>query len=193
MLDLNPTFCSVNENNIKSVEEIKKLINKKDFYHAEKELLKVIKIKKNNYYAHFLLGNIFALIKKFENAIEQYEISNQLKPNNLEIIYNLGVMYGEKDELNKSKNFFEKVISLDNNDLNANLALAKIYERQNNYEQAKIFYKKTLSIKKDFILANQIYGKFLIKIGEINKGQYYNYKYSGIIRFNDKGVNIINE
>ena len=183
----------MNENNIKSVEEIKKLLNKKDFYHAEKELLKVIKIKKNNYYAHFLLGNIFALIKKFENAIEQYEISNQLKPNNLEIIYNLGVMYGEKDELNKSKNCFEKVISLDNDDLNANLALAKIYERQNNYEQAKIFYKKTLSIKKDFILANQIYGKFLIKIGDINKGQYYNYKYSGIIRFNDKGANIINE
>ncbi len=185
----------MNENtiNIKSVAEILNLIKKKDFYHAEKELLKVIKIKKDNWYAHFLLGNVFALIKKIENAIEQYEVSNRIQPNNKDIIYNLGVMYSEKGELDKSKNYFKKAINLDTNYLNANLALAKTYEKQNNYEQAKIFYKKTLSIKKDFVLANQIYGKFLIKIGEINKGQYYNYKYSGVIRFNEKGVNIINE
>jgi len=182
-----------NKINIKSVEEIVNLINNKDFYNAEKELLKIIKVKKNSFKAHFLLGNVFAVIKKFEKAIEHYKISYSLQPDNKNTVYNLGVMYREKGELNTSKIFFKKTLSLDTNHLNANLSLAKTYEIENNYEQAKVYYNKTLSIKKDFVLANQMYGNFLIQIGEINKGQYYLYKYSGVIRFNEKGINIVNE
>ena len=49
----------------------------------------------------------------------------------------------------------------------------------------------SIKLNKDFKLANQMYGKFLIRIGEINKGQYYNYKYSGVIRFSQKEIKII--
>ena len=48
------------------------------------------------------------------------------------------------------------------------------------------FISKNLFIDNDFLLGNQLYGKFLMKIGEITKAQYYNYKYSGVFSLKDK-------
>ena len=86
---------------------------------------------------------------------------------------------------------FEKSLEIDPDYINENLGLAKNFEQQKNFDKAKFFFEKTIKLNKDFKLANQMYGKFLIRMGEINKGQYYNYKYSGVIRFSQKEIKII--
>ncbi len=179
------------QNKIKSVKEILKLIELNQFDDAEKELLKVIELKKGNYYAHFLLGNLYVIQKKFKEGLDQLKLSYKLNPKDKNICYNLGIVFDELGELEQSQSMFEKTLLLDSEYLNANLALAKNYEKQNNLEKAKYFYEKTLKINKDFYLANQMYGKFLIKIGEINKGQFYKYKFSGVIRFEENKIKIL--
>ena len=180
-----------NQDPIKSVSEIIKLINNQQFNIAEKELIKVIKIKKENYYPYYLLGNIYALQKKFSEALDQLKLSYKLNSNDKTLCYNLAVVYDELNELKNSQNMFEKSLEIDPEYINANLGLAKNFEQQKNFDKAKFFFEKTIKLNKDFKLANQMYGKFLIRIGEINKGQYYNYKYSGVLRFSQGEIKII--
>lgn len=45
-----------NVSKIKSVSEIESLINQNNYQEAKRELLEVIKVKKDNYHANFLLG-----------------------------------------------------------------------------------------------------------------------------------------
>ena len=68
-----------NQDSIKSVSEIIKLINNQQFNIAEKELIKVIKIKKENYYPYYLLGNIYALQKKIFWSTWSIKIILQIK------------------------------------------------------------------------------------------------------------------
>ena len=89
-------------------------------------------------------------------------------------------------QLEESINSFKEALKLDPSYINANLAMAVSYEKKNKPEQAKIFYEKTLSINSDFVTGNKLYARFLSKMGELNKSQYYEYKYSGVIRFKEK-------
>jgi Tfp pilus assembly protein PilF len=100
-------------------------------------------------------------------------------------------MLKEFGKIEESNSLFNKALEIDPNYIEANLAVAKFNDEKNNYLQAKKYYEKTLSLDVNNNLANQLYGRFLIKIGEIKKGQYYNYKYSGVIRFNEKDFEII--
>ena len=90
----------------------------------------------------------------------------------------------EKPKVSKYRN---KII----NSISKLMGLAKNFEQQKKFDKAKFYFEKTIKLNKDFKLANQMYGKFLIRIGEINKGQYYNYKFSGVIRFNQEEIKII--
>lgn len=171
---------------IKSVSEIESLINQNNYQEAKKELLEVIKVKKDNYHANFLLGNVYSLLNEKTKAIEFFKKSIELNPKNKVALYNLGVNLYDLNKLIESQKILEQSLELDPNYLNANLALAVNFEKQNNFEKAKIYFKKTLFIDNDFLLGNQLYGKFLMKIGEITKAQYYNYKYSGVFSLKDK-------
>ena len=67
---------------IKSVSEIESLINQNNYQQAKKELLEVIKVKKDNYHANFLLGNVYSLLNEKTKAIEFFKKSIELNPKN---------------------------------------------------------------------------------------------------------------
>jgi len=173
------------------LDEIFKQIKNKNYKQAEKELIKIIQSKKDNYQAYFLLGIVHGVNKKFEKAIESFKSSISLNNKNKLALYNLGIMLKEVGKIEESNSLFNKALEIDPNYIEANLAVAKFNDEKNNYLQAKKYYEKTLSLDVNNNLANQLYGRFLIKIGEIKKGQCCNYKYSGVIRFNEKDFEII--
>lgn len=178
----------LNNLDVKSLTEITKLVDEKNYKKAEFELIKIISNEKENHQNHFLLGNVYVLLNEHLKAKEQFQISIKLNPNNKVAHYNLGLMCNELGNYELSQKSFEYALNLDPEYLYANLAMAMCFEKQNIIAKAKIFYEKTLKIKNDFPLANQMYANFLIKNGEINKGQHYTYKYAGIIRLSDKSA-----
>ncbi len=174
------------EQGFKSIEEISKLIENKNYLDAEKELLNLVNNKQENFQIYFLLGNIYALKKQYEKAIKQLEISIKLNPKNKIAHYYLGLVLDELGQYELSKNSFESALKIDSQYLYANLAMALNYEKRKNYKEAKIFFEKTLSINENFALGNQMYASFLSNLGEITKSQFHTYKYAGVIRFKEK-------
>ena len=175
-----------NKTNSDSFSEIIKLIENRHYNDAEQKLLEIVKKDKENSSSHFLLGNVYALTNIYEKAAFHFKLSLKFNPNNKIALYNLGTMLDNLGQLEESINSFKEALKLDPNYINANLAMAVSYEKKNKPEQAKIFYEKTLSIKSDFVNGNKLYARFLSKMGELNKSQYYEYKYSGVIRFKEK-------
>ena len=53
-------------NNHEILNHILKKIKNKNYKEAEKELIKIIKIEKNNFQAYYLLGIVLALIKNLK-------------------------------------------------------------------------------------------------------------------------------
>ena len=175
-----------NKANSDSFSEIIQLIENRYYNDAEQKLLQIIKKEKENPSAHFLLGNVYALLNIHEKAVIHYKISLKFNPKNKIAQYNLGTILDNLGQLEESINSFEEALKLDPNYINANLAMAVSYEKKNKPELAKIFYEKTLSIDKDFVQGNKLYARFLANMGELNKSQYYEYNYSGVIRFKEK-------
>ena len=173
------------EKNVKSSENIAKLIEKKKYLEAEKELLYTIEKNKEDYNTHFLLGNIYAVLKKNELAKKHLNISIKLNSKNKFAHYYLGLVLNELGQFENSKDSFENALKIDPDYLYANLSIALYYEKLNKFEKAKVYFEKTLTINKDFVLGNQMYANFLLKMGEITKGQYHTYKYAGVIRFKE--------
>ena len=167
------------KNKINLDPDIIKLIENRKFNDAEQKLLELVKKDEKNSDAHYLLGNVYAFLNKCEKAIHYYKISLKFNQKNKIALYNLGTMLDQSGQLDESQNAFKEALKLDANYINANLAMAISCEKQNKIEQAKVFFEKTLSINKDFVLGNQLYGRFLTKIGEINKNL-KNFKFKSI-------------
>ena len=181
-----------NHKQAESNQVIAKLIEEKKYNDAEKMLLQIIEKKQENYQTHFILGNIYALLKQQEKAIEQLNLSITLNPTNKTSHYNLGIMLNELGRLEEAKKSFEEALKLDSEYLLANFAMAIIFEKENNVEKARFYYEKTLSINNDFNLGHEKYAKFLQKVGDITKFQFHTYKHAGVIRINEKNDQIKN-
>ena len=132
-----------NKSNSDTFSTIIKLIENRNYNDAEQKLLEIIKKEKENPSAHFLLGNVYALLNTHDKAAYHYKISLKFNPNNKIAQYNLGTMLDNLGQLEESINAFKEALKLDPNYINATLAMAISYEKKNKPEQAKIYYEKT--------------------------------------------------
>lgn len=98
---------------------------------AEKALLTILKIDKKNAAAYNRLGILYAKQKEFKDAIDCFEIacSIEASPSSL---HNLGLIYYETENYDKSATAFEEAIKLEDNMAARHIALAKALEHLGN-------------------------------------------------------------
>ena len=86
---------------------------KQDLLEAEKLYQEVLNKDKNNFNANFLLGTLFASIKKFESAIIRLEKAKALNPNNADTHNNLGNVYKELNNIKFAKENYFLALKID--------------------------------------------------------------------------------
>ena len=82
---------------------------------AKTSLKKGLKIEPNNFEAIFQLGNILLMEKNYSEAIKLFDQSEKIKPDFWQAINNKGLAYFETNDINLSKELFEKAISIQDN------------------------------------------------------------------------------
>ena len=92
---------------------------KKNYLAAENICTKILSIDPNHFDSIVLLSNMFAMNRNFEKAKELLIKANEVKPNNLSVLNNLGTAHKEMGEVKKAVSFYEKVIRLNPNHANA--------------------------------------------------------------------------
>jgi len=121
------------------------------FEDAEKELSLAVKLDPKKVDYRRVLGTIYVRLSKYDKAIEQYVSALKLKPDDVELNYNLGYIYDfHKSDPAKAKNYYSKCLKLDPKGQfaeNTYLYLGKIYFTEKNYDKAIAQYKGAAALK----------------------------------------------
>ena len=176
---------------MKKIQEVIEIIKTGKYEDAKIELEKIISINKDDFQAHHVLGVVFAKLNDFNQAIDSINLSVKINPGNKGAYFELGNIYRIQNNTNESKNNFLKALNVDPSFIEAHISLAKINESENNLLETDKIYQKALLINNEHLQLNKAYANFLIRSGEISKGLSFQYKYSGVIRFNKNHLEVL--
>ena len=102
---------------------------------AEKALLTILKFDEKNAAAYNRLGILYAKSKKYDEAVECFEIAQSLD-NNPASIHNAGLIYLETGSYEKAEMAFKQAIELEGDVPARFIALAKTEEKLGNTKKA---------------------------------------------------------
>lgn len=102
---------------------------------AEKALLTILKFDEKNAAAYNRLGILYAKSKKYDEAVECFEIAQSLD-NNPASIHNVGLIYLEIGAYEKAEMAFRQAIELEGDVPTRFIALAKAEEKLGNTKKA---------------------------------------------------------
>jgi len=126
---------------------------KKNFGVTESLCKKILSIDANHFDSIVLLSNIYALNRDYQKAKELLIKADEIKPNNLSVLNNLGTAYKELGDEKESINYYEKIIKINSKHTNAQYNLGAAYYNSKNFEKAKNFFKKTVELQPNFARA----------------------------------------
>jgi tetratricopeptide (TPR) repeat protein len=140
---------TIKENFLIALENYKK----KNFLIAENICNKILSIDSHNFDSLVLLSNISAINNNYNKAKELLTKANQIKPNNLSVLNNLGTAFKELGDIKKSISFYEKVIKIHPEHTNALYNLGIIFLNAKEFKKAKIFFTKTVKVQPNYAAA----------------------------------------
>jgi len=111
-------------------------ILKNDLPKAKDFLDKAIGIKKDYAEAHFLLAQIEATRGNIAGAIKSAENTAYLAPNDVGVLFQLGLLYYQNNQIAESQIVLERAVSIIPSYSNARYFLGLAYARQGNRDKA---------------------------------------------------------
>tara|TARA_Y100000590_G_scaffold279132_1_gene313426 strand:- start:686 stop:2449 length:1764 start_codon:yes stop_codon:yes gene_type:complete len=126
---------------------------KKNFLVTENLCNKILSIDSDHFDSLVLLSNIFAMKADFNKAKEFLFKANEIKPNNLSVLNNLGTAFKELGDIKTSMSFYEKIIKINPQHTNAQFNLGVAFYNLKDLKKAKNFFKKTTEIQPNYALA----------------------------------------
>ena len=95
-----------------------------------------IAIDPKNLNSRLGLGKTYSMITRNDLAVEQYLKAADLKKNDPEILFKIALEYWYHQNLEKSKEYYNKVLEIDSSHTQAHLNLISVYERLEEWKKA---------------------------------------------------------
>ena len=125
----------------------------KDFKTAEIFCYKILSIDPNNFDSIFLLANIAAIKRNFDQANNLLHQAIKIKPQNVSALNNLGTTYKELGKFENAINYYKKTIEIDSNHVNAHYNLGVIFYDLKDLKKAKSYFQKTVKVQNNYAAA----------------------------------------
>ncbi len=134
---------------------------KRNFSGTENLCNKILSIDPDHFDSFVLLSNINAINRNFIKAKELLMKANEITPNNLSVLNNLGTACKELGSLKEAISFYSKVLEINPNHTNANFNLGVLFFNLKDIKKAKNFFKKTAEIQPNYAMA-------FLNLGNVN-------------------------
>ena len=136
----------MNQELVKSIDEIKTLIKKKDFQIAFIKINKLIKFHPTYLYLYGLRGEILFLKKRYDDAYDDLIKRIEDKTLRIRALSILGLVKTKKGDLQEAQEIYEKILMEDKNNTSAHNNLGNIYSKLGKEALSIDRYKKVLQI-----------------------------------------------
>ncbi len=157
----------------KNLNFANKFFKNENFEKAEKLYKKILKKFPANFDANYYLASIKAQNNKFRDAKNYMEAAIAIKPNLPELNNNLGLVYLNLNEVEKSIMYFQKAISLNKVYVIAYTNLGMAYVSIKKVPEAKESYLKAIEIDPENLLANYNLANLLKRLGDHKNSEIY--------------------
>ena len=144
----------------KELSSVLELLKSKKFMQAEKKCSLLISKVNPNYDLHNIYAVILFQLKRYDDAISQWQKAIKLKPDYHFGYNNLGNAFLLKNDLNQALLNYEEAIKINPNYFEAIYNKANIFLKLKDFSNALRYYDKVLSLKNDYISAHQ--GKAIV-------------------------------
>ena len=112
-------------------------------------LAKAVELKADYAPAHFLTAVILDQQGKTKEAIAKLVETKAVAPNDLGVVFQLGVMYWQDEQLENARKEFEAILVKEPNHANAMYMLGQVYDKLGNRAKAKEMFAKILELNPD--------------------------------------------
>jgi tetratricopeptide (TPR) repeat protein len=109
-----------------------------------------IEVTRNNYMAYNNLGNAYARLGRYRQAMDDYEQSIKINSAYANARYNLGVVYEMLNRPNEAIEAYEQAIRINPDYAEAYLALGNAYDKLGRYQQSVEACKRAIRIRPDY-------------------------------------------
>ena len=103
-----------------------------------------------NYLAHNNLGVVLGQQGRWSEAINQYELALEIKPNYVEALVNLGAAQDQQGQLDKALQKYQAALRERPDFAAAHNGLGLVYQKQGRFEEAAQQFRAALSSKPDY-------------------------------------------
>ena len=95
-----------------------------------------------NFYSHFLKGYSFRNIKQYDKALIEVRKALRVKPNNQELVSEIGLIFYDQNKLDSAIFYFNKATALENTFPEPYYWLGRIHDEQQNFANAIKYYNQ---------------------------------------------------
>ena len=117
-----------------------------------------IEVTEGNFVAHYILAGVFQDQGQFNKAVEHYEESLRIKPNQADAHNNLGVALVAQRRFSEAVKYYKEVLRLRPNYFEAHINLAVALSYQGKFDNAWQYYNQALRIKPGYVAPAQLMG-----------------------------------
>jgi len=125
-----------------------------------------IHVTEKNWVAHNNLGNALMHAKRFSEAARQYELALAARPDNVESLYNLGVLRSAEGKGSEAGALYTRVLRADSRHPRANNNLGNLVADQGRVAEAVPLYQAALAALPDFAEAHFNLANALADLGK---------------------------
>ena len=97
---------------------------------------KAIAIDPENLNSRLGLGKTYSMITRNDLAVEQYLKAAKIKPNDADIYFMIALEYWYHQNLEKAKDYYNKVLAIDPDNIQTHLNLISVYESLEDWKKA---------------------------------------------------------
>jgi tetratricopeptide (TPR) repeat protein len=110
-----------------------------------------------------ICGDRLYQLKRYKQALNEYQIGLEIEPDNINLINSLGVCFGVMERLDKAKFEFSKAIKIRPDELMVIYNIGLLYQIQGDIDKAIIYLRKAHGIDPDVFEVELLLGSLLIK------------------------------
>ena len=99
-----------------------------------------------NFYSHFLKGYSLRNIKQYDKALIEVRKALSIKPNNQELVNEIGLIFYDQNKLDSAIFYFKKATTLENTFPEPYYWLGRIHDEQQNFAEAIKYYNQATTL-----------------------------------------------
>lgn len=142
---------------------------KKNHAAAVDEIKSKLLLKPNDWWLYNELGNSYAHLKRFEEALKPIKRAIEINPKNATLYYNLSIVYDHLNRWTESLDAIRHSVELDSQNVNANRQRCELSLVVKKFKEAAACYENLLELSPAESILYARYGFSLIEINQIKK------------------------